>query len=122
MLIATIVVMVLSLLGEGLFLLFAGFPFPGLPLPLYAVGATWIGECLATVFYARRPYYALAIGWIMLILTSASLQRNPNLPHTVGSFLYQHSLELLFIAASHLGYLMVLRQRNAGIARSMNGG
>jgi hypothetical protein len=112
--------MILSLAGEGLFLLFSGFPFPGLPLPLYAVGATWIVECLATVFYTRRPYYALAIGWVMLILTSASLQRNPNLPHTVGSFLYQHSLELLFIVSSHLGYFMVFRQRNTGIARSLN--
>lgn len=115
MIIVAIVVMVLSLAGEGVFLLFSGFPMPGLPLNLYVIGAAWIGECVATAIYSRRPYYALASGWVMLILTAFSLHRNPNLPHTVGSFLYQHSLELLFITASHAGYFLVLRHRGMGL-------
>jgi len=120
MLIAFVVVMVFSLVGEGIFLLFSGFPFPGLPLPLYAMGATWLAECLCTVFYTKHPNYALAIGWLMLILTSVSLHKNQNIRHTFSGFLYQHSLELLFIAASHLGYFTILRQRR--IARSIPGG
>jgi len=121
MLALSIIVMILCLAGEGLFLLIAGLPFPGLPYSLYIIGIVWLATCTSTVRYAKRPLYVLMGGWIMLLLTTTLLNRNAALSHTPSAFLYQHSLELLFIAASHLGYFTVLRRRLRARSRSRVG-
>jgi len=118
MLVASLVVMISCLVGEGLILLISGFPLPGLPPSLYVVGFTWLSLCIATAFYSKRPHYAIAGGWILLVLTTMLLHRNTNIHHTALAFLYQHSLEFLFIVASHFGYFIVLRRRDLRRATS----
>ena len=109
---ASIAVMIACLIGEGSFLLFAGFPFPGLPTPLYAVGALWVLECTATAFYKKVPQYALIAGWLMLGYTVIVLSHNKNISRSAAAFLWQHSLELLFIGASHIGYWAARCRKN----------
>jgi len=112
MLIASLIVMILCLTFEGLIIVFSGFPFPGLPIDLYAEGIVWLGTCVSAFFYPKRPLFALILGWIMLILTSVSMRNDPGVSHSASGYLYSHSLELIFIVASHLGYFTVLRRQS----------
>ncbi|WP_263419902.1 hypothetical protein [Terriglobus albidus] len=107
----SVIAMIVCLAGEGVFLLFAGLPFPGLPLSLYAAGCVWIFECLSVAFFKRHPHYALISGWIMFGLMVTVLSQNKNFFHTPKAFLYQHSLEIIFLAAAHLGHFAVRRKR-----------
>jgi hypothetical protein len=105
------VVMILCLGIEGLIVLFSGFPFPGLPVDVYLVGVVWLGICFSTFHYPKRPIFTLMLGWIMLVMTSFIFRNDPTESHSAGWFLYRHSVELLFIAASNLGYFAVPRNR-----------
>ena len=111
MLIAVMLVMAVCLALEGVFVAFTGFPFPGLPLEVYLVGVVWLGTCASAVYYPKRPLLALTSGWIMLIATSVMFRNDPTESHSAGWYLYRHSVELLFIAASNFGYFAVLRSR-----------
>lgn len=111
MLIASIVVMIGCLLAEGLFLLVAGFPFPGLPGQLYGVGFLWLLECLSVALYKKQPVYAVIAGWLMFGLMVIVLLQKKNISHAPESFLLQHSVEIIFIAASHVGYLFSKRRK-----------
>ena len=105
------VLMIFCLAFEGLIIALSGFPSPGLPIEVYVVGIVWLALCLSTFYYQKKPQFALISGWVMLVATSISTYRNPGVSHSVLGFLYRHSVELLYIAASHLGYFVALRNR-----------
>lgn len=103
--------MSLCLAGEGLVLLFAGFPLPGLPPILYIVGFTWTLTCIAVLFYQKHPSFTLVLGWVLFIINASDLWIHLPNERSAGWFLYQHSLELAFIGISHVGYVLILRKR-----------
>jgi hypothetical protein len=109
---ALTIVMVLCLVGEGAFIFLMGFPFPGSPLSLYLAGLLWIVECASIAIYKGHPVYAMIAGWLMFGYMAEALSRNTVVRHSVTSFLYQHSLELLFILASHLAYFARFREQS----------
>ena len=108
---ALLLAMIFCVVFEGLIIAISGFPFKGMPIEVYVVGIIWVGICAATFYYPKKPLYALLAGWVMLLATSISTSKNPAVSHSALGYLYQHSIELLYIAASHLGFLMTLRNR-----------
>jgi hypothetical protein len=103
--------MSVCLATEGIILLFSGFPFPGLPPLLYVVGILWALTCVAVFFFKKRPYFALALGWLLFAVNAGDMWFHSAEEKTLVWFLYQHSLELAFIAVAHIGHFFVLRGR-----------
>ena len=108
---AVLVAMLFCLAFEGLIIALSGFPFKGRSIDVYVVGIVWLGSCVATFYYPKKPIFALVAGWLMLVVTSISMTRNQIISHSVLGFLFQHFIELLYIAASHIGYLLAIRKR-----------
>ena len=108
---AAIILMIFCLVFEGLVIAFSGFPFPGKPIEVYVVGIVWLGLCISTFYYPKKPQFALIAGWVMLVVTSVSTYKSPSVSHSAWGYLYRHCVEILFIAASHLGFVEFLRHR-----------
>jgi hypothetical protein len=104
--------MILCLGFEGLILAFSGFPFHGLPVFIYLEGTVWISTGVSVLYFPKFPQIAAILGWTMFIFTSIESHTDPSVSHSVSGFLWDHSVELIFIAASHLGWLAVLRKRH----------
>jgi hypothetical protein len=106
MLVICMIVMVLCLGCEGAILFFSGFPFLGAQVHIDAIGIVWVGGCISIFAFAKRPISPTIAGWA-LFLTSAILQWfYSNEEKSVVWFLYQHSLELIFVAAAHVAYFL----------------
>src|SRR5579859_864364 len=98
--------MIFCVVFEGLIIAISGFPFRGMPAEVYIVGIIWIGICAATFYYPKKPLYAPIAGWVMLLATSISTSKSQAGSHSALGYLYQHSIELLYIAASHIGFIL----------------
>jgi len=108
---AAMIAMIFCLVFEGLIIALSGFPFRGQPIEVYVVGIVWIGICISTFYYPKKPLFALIAGWIMLAVTSISMSKSQAVAHSAFGYLFQHSVELLYILASHLGFFVALRNR-----------
>lgn len=111
MVLICLVLMSICLGIEGVILLFSGFPFPGLAPLLYVVGFIWILTCVAVFFFTRRPAFAVAMGWVLFVVNAGDMWFHSNEEKSFTWFLYQHSLEVAFIALSHIGYVFVSRRQ-----------
>jgi hypothetical protein len=102
--------MVIGLLGEGVILMFAGFLLPGGPVRVQIGGAVWLAACTSLFLYLKWPLVTIAASWILL-LVSAAMWFSSSPEKTIVMFLYDHSLELVFLVAAHVGYLALLKTR-----------
>ena len=64
------VVMAACLGTEGVILVFSGFPLPGAPLHIYAVGIVWAGACGSLFVSAKRPAFTLVAGWALFLVSA----------------------------------------------------
>jgi hypothetical protein len=104
--------MVACLGCEATWLLANGFPYSAVPFHVYAMAGVWICACVCTILYAKLPILTLLAGWWWLIANSTITWFYPNEEKSLEWLLYLNSFELLFIAASHTGYFLVLRKRS----------
>lgn len=102
------VVMAACLGTEGVILVFSGFPLPGAPLHVYAVGIVWAGACGSLFVSAKRPAFTLLAGWALFLVSATLMWLYSSEEKSVLWFLYQHSLELTFLIVPHVGYLLRL--------------
>jgi len=111
MTLASVVLMSICLGAEGVILLFSGVPFRGTPLLLDVVGIIWVLTCFSVFIFKRRPIFALAFGWLLFLVNASDMWFNSTEEKSLAWFLYQHCLELAFIAASGVGYIFIARAR-----------
>jgi hypothetical protein len=102
--------MVIGLLGEGVILMFAGFLAPGAPVHVQIGGAVWLAACTSLFVYLKWPLVTITASWTLL-LASTAMWFSSSPEKTTVMFLYDHSLELVFLVAAHVGYLALLRTR-----------
>ena len=102
------VVMAACLGTEGVILVFSGFPLPGAPLHIYAVGIVWACACVSLLISAKRPVFTLVAGWALFLVSATLMWLYSSEEKSVLWFLYQHSLELIFLIVAHAGYLLRL--------------
>ena len=101
--------MAVCLVIEGAILLISGFPFPGLPTTLYVTGTVWLILVIATVFAVQRPLFPVVVGLAMFTVETAAIQNNQaGKAHSIGQFLYQHSIELVYLIFS-VSLLLIVR-------------
>jgi hypothetical protein len=97
---------------EGFWLAGGSFFYSKLPLHLYATLGVWILTCTSALIYTKVPLLTLAVAWWSFAMYALIFWRYSGEAKTLVWFLYMHSVELTYIAASHLGYFLVLRKRN----------
>lgn len=105
------VLMGICLAVEGIILLFSGFPLPGQPGLLYAVGALWAMTSFSMLFFRRRPLATTVLGCLLLAVNAYDLWFHSNEEKSVPWFLYQHSVEIAFIAFSCIGFALLGRRK-----------
>ncbi|MGP8174194.1 MAG: hypothetical protein ACLP7O_06555, partial [Terracidiphilus sp.] len=76
--------------------------------------------CVALFFFKERPVFALALGWLLFAVNASDMWFHSSEEKSLAWFLYQHSLELLFLAVAHVGYLFVLRARRGKMGAVTN--
>jgi hypothetical protein len=67
---------------------------------------------IAALVYLKWPVVTIIAGWLFLLLSSYVAFYHFNEEHDLTWYLYQHSLELGYVAASHIGYFAALKNRN----------
>jgi len=65
----------------------------------------------SSLIYLKWPVVTLVVGWLFLLLSTYVAFRYLHEERDLMWFFYQHSLELGYIAASHIGYFVALRNR-----------
>ena len=115
MVIVCMILMAICLVTEGIILLFSGFPLPGQPLLLYAVGGIWALTSLSMFIFRRRPSVTMALGCLLLAVNAYDLWFHSNEEKSLPWFLYQHSVEIAFICFSSIG-LALLRRRERSVS------
>ncbi len=121
-LIVALFVMTPIVLFEGFVLAMSGVTAFGIwaGLAPYEHLAWWV-LFFATAVYLYRPIFAVIIGWLFfLIFAYIGLRTDDEQRLAASWFLYQHSLELIYIVASNVGFLLCrFRTRRFGGARQM---
>lgn len=117
MVIVCMTLMIICLAIEGILLLFSGFPFPGQSPLLYAVGAIWTLTSLSMFFYRRKPSVTTALGCLLFTVNAYDLWFHTNEEKSLLWFLYQHCVEIAFVAISCVG-LVLLRNRTKWVPAS----
>jgi hypothetical protein len=117
-LVICLAVMVICLAFEGVILAFEGFPYYEHLSPLvYILGLVWaltVGSCFV---FRRWPFLSVAGGGTILLINGISLWRSDPETHQSDWFLYMHSVELLFLAASCVGAFSKWRSRTVQMER-----
>ncbi len=105
------VLMGICLCAEGFILLFSGFPLPGQPALLYAVGALWAMTSISMFFFRGRPLATVVLGCALFAVNAYDLWFHTYEEKSLPWFLYQHSVEIAFIAFSCIGFILLGRRR-----------
>jgi hypothetical protein len=120
MVIVCMILMAICLATEGIILLFSGFPLPGQPPLLYAVGAVWALTSLSMFIFRRKPLATTGLGCLLFAVNAYDLWFHSNEEKSVPWFLYQHSVEIAFIGLSCIGFALLRRQKRWASAPHMH--
>ena len=105
------IAMLCCVVAEGGFLALGSLgAFSPTPGPLIALYCAWFLVLIATFTYFKWPRTTLLVAWLFLFLSSIVVWRYLSNEQSVVWFLYQHSLELGYIVASHAGYFIGRRR------------
>jgi hypothetical protein len=102
------VMMVLSLILQGLFFWARDAVTPKLPVQFFASDLVWAAALVSLLFYWRYPWVTIAFSWA-LFLTVGIVLEPFSFYHTVAWFLKMNSLVITNLAFAHLG--LYLRRR-----------
>jgi hypothetical protein len=119
MIIVCMFLMAICLAAEGVVLLLSGFPLPGQSPMLYAVGTLWVSTSLSMFKFLRHPLATTAFGCLLFAVNACDLWFHSSEEKSVPWFLYQHSLEIVFIGLSCIGFALLRRQKTASSASHM---
>lgn len=120
MVIVCMILMAICLATEGVILLFSGFPLPGQPPLLYAVGAVWALTSLSMFIFRRQPLATAALGCLLFAVNAYDLWFHTNEEKSLPWFLYQHSLEIAFIGLSCIGFALLRRRKGSASVPQMH--
>jgi len=104
------IVMLLSAAGEGAFIILGSFGGPA-PLPTAEIVFhwAWFGLFCFTLLYFRLPRTTLVVASMYFVFSSVVVWKYFGSDHSLGWFLYQHCLELVFLVFAFVGYFFGLK-------------
>jgi len=105
--------MLICLIYELIFATLGLLAFTSDPMTI-AVYVGLVPLTISTFTFLKWPIATLVIAWFFFILNSIRVWNFSNNDGWFQAFLYVHSLELGFIAASHVGYFGALRYGHLG--------
>lgn len=76
-----------------------------LPRAFFLSDCAWLLLVLSVFIYLYKPVVTMAVAWVVFAVLAVSLERFTD-EHTLEWFFYRHSLILLFIVASHVGFFL----------------
>jgi hypothetical protein len=99
-------IMLICIIVQGLYFYARDGVTPD-PLPLAFIVSDWVWLLLALsfFFYFKKPMVTITVGWLVFAVFAVFLERFSD-EHSLAWFLYRHSLMLLFLGASHVGFLL----------------
>lgn len=108
-------IMLICVVAQGLYFYARDGVTPDpLPRAFLLSDWAWLLLVLSVFVYLYKPIVTMAVAWLVFAVLAVSLERFTD-EHTLEWFFYRHSLILLFIAASHAGFLLtrspIVKQR-----------
>jgi hypothetical protein len=91
-----------------------------LPRAFFLSDCAWLLLVLSVFVYLYKPVVTMAVAWLVFAVLAMSLEHFTD-EHTLEWFLYRHSLILLFIVASHVGFFLTRSPLKGPIAEQRIG-
>jgi hypothetical protein len=105
-----IVVMICSVVLQGLYFFARDAVTPNLPHSFYVSDWAWAAAMLSVVFIGRLPILTLVMGWASFVVIAIDLEPT-TYDHSVSWFLWRHCLMLTYLVAAHVAAYLRLRVR-----------
>jgi hypothetical protein len=98
-------IMLMCVVAQGLYFYARDGVTPDpLPRAFFLSDCAWLLLVLSVFVYLYKPVVTMAVAWLVFAVLAVSLERFTD-DHTLEWFFYRHSLILLCIVASHVGFL-----------------
>ena len=93
-----------------------GLGEPGTPPLMWAFLCVWLALFVVTLVYFKYPVTTLAVSWLHLVVFAGVYSRYAQHQSSVAS-LSTFGVPLGYVAASHVGYFLVLTKRQSSATR-----